>query len=145
MFSLFFQPSLLYRSTLPSFPWYDLTFHVLSIIPGACVHDISAAPTLFPGTLQPSTFIYLLHCVSLPLIPHTASVQSSDEWILSLSPCRKLDAFIYDAAVLNYMARKDEGCKVRTNSRTNFCSKIQCVYQLFFLPSNICNFVHLPR
>ncbi|KAI9514018.1 hypothetical protein NQZ68_036972 [Dissostichus eleginoides] len=27
---------------------------------------------------------------------------------------RKLDAFIYDAAVLNYMARKDEGCKVMT-------------------------------
>ncbi|XP_061912636.1 glutamate receptor ionotropic, NMDA 2D isoform X1 [Entelurus aequoreus] len=26
----------------------------------------------------------------------------------------KLDAFIYDAAVLNYMARKDEGCKVMT-------------------------------
>lgn len=27
---------------------------------------------------------------------------------------RKLDAFIYDAAVLNYMARKDEGCKLVT-------------------------------
>lgn len=26
----------------------------------------------------------------------------------------KLDALIYDAAVLNYMARKDEGCKVMT-------------------------------
>nr|4JWY_A Chain A, Glutamate receptor ionotropic, NMDA 2D [Rattus norvegicus] len=26
----------------------------------------------------------------------------------------KLDAFIYDAAVLNYMARKDEGCKLVT-------------------------------
>ncbi|KPP70168.1 glutamate receptor ionotropic, NMDA 2D-like, partial [Scleropages formosus] len=26
----------------------------------------------------------------------------------------KLDVFIYDAAVLNYMARKDEGCKVMT-------------------------------
>ncbi|XP_035287225.1 glutamate receptor ionotropic, NMDA 2D-like [Anguilla anguilla] len=26
----------------------------------------------------------------------------------------KLDAFIYDAAVVNYMARKDEGCKVMT-------------------------------
>lgn len=33
-----------------------------------------------------------------------------------LFPCRKLDAFIYDAAVLNYMARKDEGCKVRSRS-----------------------------
>lgn len=30
------------------------------------------------------------------------------------SPGSKLDAFIYDAAVLNYMARKDEGCKVMT-------------------------------
>ncbi|OWK16196.1 hypothetical protein Celaphus_00004681, partial [Cervus elaphus hippelaphus] len=29
-------------------------------------------------------------------------------------PQRKLDAFIYDAAVLNYMARKDEGCKLVT-------------------------------
>lgn len=28
--------------------------------------------------------------------------------------CRKLDAFIYDAAVLNYMAGKDEGCKLVT-------------------------------
>ncbi|NXS66192.1 NMDE4 protein, partial [Pandion haliaetus] len=27
---------------------------------------------------------------------------------------RKLDAFIYDAAVLNYMARKEEGCKLVT-------------------------------
>lgn len=29
-------------------------------------------------------------------------------------PTRKLDAFIYDAAVLNYMAGKDEGCKLVT-------------------------------
>lgn len=31
-----------------------------------------------------------------------------------LYPARKLDAFIYDAAVLNYMAGKDEGCKLVT-------------------------------
>lgn len=31
-----------------------------------------------------------------------------------MSDCRKLDAFIYDAAVLNYMARKEEGCKLVT-------------------------------
>lgn len=31
-----------------------------------------------------------------------------------LCPARKLDAFIYDAAVLNYMAGKDEGCKLVT-------------------------------
>lgn len=42
------------------------------------------------------------------------------KWLLTSSHCypvcvcRKLDAFIYDAAVLNYMARKDEGCKVMT-------------------------------
>lgn len=32
----------------------------------------------------------------------------------SLRRGRKLDAFIYDAAVLNYMAGKDEGCKLVT-------------------------------
>lgn len=31
-----------------------------------------------------------------------------------LYPASKLDAFIYDAAVLNYMAGKDEGCKLVT-------------------------------
>lgn len=37
-------------------------------------------------------------------------------WIFPrhLFDCRKLDAFIYDAAVLNYMAGKDEGCKLVT-------------------------------
>lgn len=34
--------------------------------------------------------------------------------LASLPLRRKLDAFIYDAAVLNYMARKDEGCKLVT-------------------------------
>lgn len=33
---------------------------------------------------------------------------------MSLLYFRKLDAFIYDAAVLNYMAGKDEGCKLVT-------------------------------
>lgn len=32
----------------------------------------------------------------------------------SSPPSSKLDAFIYDAAVLNYMAGKDEGCKLVT-------------------------------
>lgn len=34
--------------------------------------------------------------------------------LISLLASRKLDAFIYDAAVLNYMAGKDEGCKLVT-------------------------------
>lgn len=34
--------------------------------------------------------------------------------MLFIYPARKLDAFIYDAAVLNYMAGKDEGCKLVT-------------------------------
>lgn len=37
----------------------------------------------------------------------------TDNALLAPGP-RKLDAFIYDAAVLNYMARKDEGCKLVT-------------------------------
>lgn len=49
------------------------------------------------------------------------SLQFDDECFLPWSFNSKLDAFIYDAAVLNYMARKDEGCKVRTNSLSPFC------------------------
>lgn len=62
-------------------------------------HTLSLSRSLSPSTppLSPS-----------PLLPLSPSPP------LPLSPCSKLDAFIYDAAVLNYMARKDEGCKVMT-------------------------------
>ncbi|XP_016389491.1 glutamate receptor ionotropic, NMDA 2D-like [Sinocyclocheilus rhinocerous] len=40
--------------------------------------------------------------------------QRSVEDAISHLKTGKLDALIYDAAVLNYMARKDEGCKVMT-------------------------------
>lgn len=36
------------------------------------------------------------------------------ELYMSSVLCSKLDAFIYDAAVLNYMAGRDEGCKLVT-------------------------------
>ncbi|KAJ8389440.1 hypothetical protein AAFF_G00119780 [Aldrovandia affinis] len=42
-----------------------------------------------------------------------ANLKTGDS-IPILPLCSKLDAFIYDAAVVNYMARKDEGCKVMT-------------------------------
>lgn len=50
-----------------------------------------------------------------PLHTHLSRSRHSDSVSLSLCYFRsKLDALIYDAAVLNYMARKDEGCKVMT-------------------------------
>lgn len=42
--------------------------------------------------------------------PRLGNLTSHDPWPVP----RKLDAFIYDAAVLNYMAGKDEGCKLVT-------------------------------
>ncbi|KAL0962410.1 hypothetical protein UPYG_G00339680 [Umbra pygmaea] len=44
-------------------------------------------------------------------LPYTSRFQLH---ILADGQVYNLDAFIYDAAVLNYMARKDEGCKVMT-------------------------------
>ncbi|TKS88811.1 Glutamate receptor ionotropic, NMDA 2D [Collichthys lucidus] len=38
--------------------------------------------------------------------------------VVTLQLPKKLDAFIYDAAVLNYMARKDEGCKSSKSTAT---------------------------
>lgn len=48
-------------------------------------------------------FIIFFSCTVLPVI----------SLVFGFS-YRKLDAFIYDAAVLNYMAGKDEGCKLVT-------------------------------
>lgn len=60
-------------------------------------------------------YLYTHHYLCQSLRPSAPPLPLNDEWILPWSLYRKLDAFIYDAAVLNYMARKDEGCKVRTN------------------------------
>lgn len=68
----------------------------------------------------PYTVLYLLidlrFSTCLLSISLSLSISFSPSFYLSpsSSPYSKLDAFIYDAAVLNYMARKDEGCKVMT-------------------------------
>lgn len=52
-----------------------------------------------------------------PVLSHALALPSHPSGSLTLRTrhvSRKLDAFIYDAAVLNYMAGKDEGCKLVT-------------------------------
>lgn len=86
---------------------------------------------LFSFLWQSSSQCWFIHYLShffysftLYFLSVVISLQVSDfYWLIILFfssflffPCRKLDAFIYDAAVLNYMARKDEGCKVRNRS-----------------------------
>lgn len=119
-------------------PWLqpDCLYHLFMPFPAAWAPSSSQVHRNHPP-------LHHLCCVSLPLVPHTPSAQSGDEWILSLSPCRKLDAFIYDAAVLNYMARKDEGCKVRTKKTFSlFCSQILNMFSQTFLIC--CNTVLVP-
>lgn len=65
--------------------------HLPMVAAGSCTQTLVRAP----GWLLPSHLYG-----SLALRPQPVS--------------RKLDAFIYDAAVLNYMAGKDEGCKLVT-------------------------------
>ena len=57
--------------------------------------------------------ISVWHFKPKPSCRFTAHDGCLSNW-LSLHTVRKLDAFIYDAAVLNYMAGKDEGCKLVT-------------------------------
>lgn len=100
-------------STVPPIACNDLTFHGLSI--ELCTSLLYIFALLFPSWEHhrplPSYLLLMPQSVS----PFRCSLSHIKWWMNSLfswSLYRKLDAFIYDAAVLNYMARKDEGCKV---------------------------------
>lgn len=124
MFSVLL-PNLLYYSTLSAFPCCYLTFYAPSIIPLSLSAIYFCTPAVFWSTLQRYTSRQSRH-------PSSTSLTLNDEWILPLLFHRKLDAFIYDAAVLNYMARKDEGCKVTTEAQ------IHMLLLFFFLLGIMC-------
>lgn len=141
VFTLSAKPALLFH--LPPFSCYDLTFYALSIILCTSLLYIFA-PQYSSQVHCRNPPLYALPYLSLSLHPSAPSLPLNDEWILPWSLYRKLDAFIYDAAVLNYMARKDEGCKVSTNPQKHFClhalestymlscSIFKCLYHVLF-------------
>ncbi|KAG9334275.1 hypothetical protein JZ751_008257 [Albula glossodonta] len=71
--------------------------------------SLSVSPLSFSPSPVLFIFKVVLMCLEVRSFLCTELYLSADS-----HPPKKLDAFIYDAAVLNYMARKDEGCKVMT-------------------------------
>ncbi|KFR07751.1 Glutamate receptor ionotropic, NMDA 2C, partial [Nipponia nippon] len=85
----------------------------LSMAPPASLHGVRAPQTGYNPLQMGHSFIHLPPKGMQPP-PDGKRAGSPRPHPPSRRRGRKLDAFIYDAAVLNYMAGKDEGCKLVT-------------------------------